>query len=595
MELKNNDLWSSNDKKQLKKELFDNIDFNTIALNHGKTTNFIISKIKSMCYKMHLSNFTVDEIIEKTRLQKEVVENVIKTYKLKTPTNKKQNDTLNNCNMQNDNEYNDNIVNDNLQNNDTSNNEKHNDNMINDNLQNNDTSNNEMHNDNVVNDNLQNDEIQENNKIQNNKHVNDNVLNNELNNYKMQNNKLELQMIGKHYSQQECDEIINSLKNNETFEMIATKHKRTVFGIYCKITSICNNFRILQSNILNNLKLQNMGLDWSDDEFKKLLQELNSNISFEEIAKNHQRSILCIKYKIKQECYELFKKKQDLNYLVVLSKIPVDEIMEYIAKPKVKRNLEKSKNIKIIPSVSNILKTTTKPLCLARKPFSKITDNSLRHKLLWVSDEEKLLQKQLNENKTYEDISKIMGRSIGSIKSRASLLKKIDNVIKETKQLYENNIPISSLKSSENDTLSSANLENDMLKSSENETLSSSNLENDMLKSSKNETLSSTNLENNMLKSSENETLSSANLENNILQHTIFENDILPKSICKNNTLQNLALKNNMLNDIYEAKKTFQNIDTANDILEIKIQLKSTNDKLTLILNLLEHIIKNTN
>ncbi len=69
--------WSDSEEKQLLDELARNIDIQTIAEKHGRTLGGINSRIREIAYKMYISNFTVDKIIEATKMTKEHINEMI--------------------------------------------------------------------------------------------------------------------------------------------------------------------------------------------------------------------------------------------------------------------------------------------------------------------------------------------------------------------------------------------------------------------------------------------------------------------------------------------------------------------------------------
>jgi phosphoribosylformylglycinamidine (FGAM) synthase-like enzyme len=69
--------WTDNEEKQLLDEIARNIDTQIIAEKHGRTLGGINSRIREIAYKMHISNFTIDKIIEATRLTKEQIDEIV--------------------------------------------------------------------------------------------------------------------------------------------------------------------------------------------------------------------------------------------------------------------------------------------------------------------------------------------------------------------------------------------------------------------------------------------------------------------------------------------------------------------------------------
>jgi len=76
-------LWSKDEEKLLLQELSENLDIEKISINHERTTGGIIAKINDIAYKMYINNISMDEIIEKTKLDEKTIEEVIEKRKLK--------------------------------------------------------------------------------------------------------------------------------------------------------------------------------------------------------------------------------------------------------------------------------------------------------------------------------------------------------------------------------------------------------------------------------------------------------------------------------------------------------------------------------
>jgi hypothetical protein len=93
--------WTDNEEKQLLVEIARNIDTQIIAENHGRTLGGINSRIREIAYKMHFSNFTIDKIIEATKLTKEQINEIVerreryKQEKKERNANNTSNNTIN--------------------------------------------------------------------------------------------------------------------------------------------------------------------------------------------------------------------------------------------------------------------------------------------------------------------------------------------------------------------------------------------------------------------------------------------------------------------------------------------------------------------
>jgi hypothetical protein len=69
--------WSDEEEIELLEELNKNIDIEIIALNHNRTKGGISSRCQHIAYKMYLKNISIEEIIEKTKLDKKIIKKTI--------------------------------------------------------------------------------------------------------------------------------------------------------------------------------------------------------------------------------------------------------------------------------------------------------------------------------------------------------------------------------------------------------------------------------------------------------------------------------------------------------------------------------------
>ena len=76
--------WSDEEEIQLLLELKNDVDIETISQNHKRTIGGINSRCKEIAYRMYLKNVPIEEIIKKTKLDYNSIEQIIQ---------KKQNNT----------------------------------------------------------------------------------------------------------------------------------------------------------------------------------------------------------------------------------------------------------------------------------------------------------------------------------------------------------------------------------------------------------------------------------------------------------------------------------------------------------------------
>lgn len=69
--------WFDDEETLLLEELNKNIDIATIAQNHNRTIGGINSRLKEIAYRMFLKNISIEEIIEKTKLDEECIQQTI--------------------------------------------------------------------------------------------------------------------------------------------------------------------------------------------------------------------------------------------------------------------------------------------------------------------------------------------------------------------------------------------------------------------------------------------------------------------------------------------------------------------------------------
>ena len=77
--------WFEYEETRLLEELNKNMDIETIAQNHNRTVGAINSRRKEIAYKMFLKNVSIEEIIEKTKLDEESVKQIIDKRKSYNP------------------------------------------------------------------------------------------------------------------------------------------------------------------------------------------------------------------------------------------------------------------------------------------------------------------------------------------------------------------------------------------------------------------------------------------------------------------------------------------------------------------------------
>ena len=70
--------WTVEEEKLLLDELDKNIDIKIIAETHNRTVGGIVGRQRDIAYKMYLTNACIEEIIIKTKLNKELITETIR-------------------------------------------------------------------------------------------------------------------------------------------------------------------------------------------------------------------------------------------------------------------------------------------------------------------------------------------------------------------------------------------------------------------------------------------------------------------------------------------------------------------------------------
>jgi len=89
---------------------------------------------------------------------------------------------------------------------------------------------------------------------------------------------------------------------------------------------------------------ENMGAAWRESEIEQLLNEVRDGQTYEEIAKTHKRTVGGIVSRLKDIAYECHNKQMSINEIVVLTSISKNDVIDTIVqKDKRKENIEKRK------------------------------------------------------------------------------------------------------------------------------------------------------------------------------------------------------------------------------------------------------------
>ena len=77
--------WVEDEENILLEELNKNIDIEIIAQNHKRTIGGINARRREIAYKMYIQNYSISEIIKKTKLDEKSIEETIDKRKNNKP------------------------------------------------------------------------------------------------------------------------------------------------------------------------------------------------------------------------------------------------------------------------------------------------------------------------------------------------------------------------------------------------------------------------------------------------------------------------------------------------------------------------------
>mgnify|MGYP006075591895 CR=1 FL=1 len=82
--------------------------------------------------------------------------------------------------------------------------------------------------------------------------------------------------------------------------------------------------------MLKNEKLCNIGNKWTQLEEMLLIDELSENISIDEIAKNHGRTVGGIKSRCKDIAYKLYRQNKPIEEITMTTKLSETDVINHI-------------------------------------------------------------------------------------------------------------------------------------------------------------------------------------------------------------------------------------------------------------------------
>lgn len=96
--------------------------------------------------------------------------------------------------------------------------------------------------------------------------------------------------------------------------------------------------------MLKNEKLCNIGNKWTQLEEMLLIDELSENISIDEIAKNHGRTVGGIKSRCKDIAYKLYRQNKPIEEITTTTKLSETDIINHIKTRQYKSKILSDKN-----------------------------------------------------------------------------------------------------------------------------------------------------------------------------------------------------------------------------------------------------------
>jgi predicted RNase H-like nuclease (RuvC/YqgF family) len=88
--------WVEEEVNTLLEELHNNIDIEIIAQNHKRTIGGINARRREIAYNLYIQNYSISEIIKKTKLDEKIIEETIDKRKNNKPKDKPKDKPKNN-------------------------------------------------------------------------------------------------------------------------------------------------------------------------------------------------------------------------------------------------------------------------------------------------------------------------------------------------------------------------------------------------------------------------------------------------------------------------------------------------------------------
>ena len=87
------------------------------------------------------------------------------------------------------------------------------------------------------------------------------------------------------------------------------------------------------------------GTKWTEEESKRLLEEIKNGLEFEEIAKIHNRSVGGVRARLRQHAYAMYLNKDPIELIMETTKLSKENILETIDNREYMKNKkDKDKN-----------------------------------------------------------------------------------------------------------------------------------------------------------------------------------------------------------------------------------------------------------
>ena len=161
--------------------------------------------------------------------------------------------------------------------------------------------------------------------------------------------------IDKKWTEYEDNQLLNEINRNININQIVLNHKRPENEVKERIFKVMNTFLVnnnnkleLFYNIINNIKIsdgKNINIKWTENEDKKIIEEVINNMTIEEIVIKHNRSNIDIKNRLIR-LVAIIKDKNDKKYkeFAKILNLDLEEFYKILENINIKNKIVKTFN-----------------------------------------------------------------------------------------------------------------------------------------------------------------------------------------------------------------------------------------------------------